>query len=224
MTYKYSEVRREIYNCSASNPLKKFRSFKDMVNLFTWYFWSMILLMFVAMIAYILLILYLPNKLFWLIPVPLFFIIPYIFEICCERLYHPSARKKELEEYQALYLNYIHDLQQILVSCGIDTPQKEAALKAECITRLDNQKKPYISASDATYSFLIGMPIGALVSSVMDNSDATNIVSIIGLVALGLLIIGFIRMIKFIRFYCDGYFKDQRLLSVLNELEYHRDS
>jgi uncharacterized membrane protein YcaP (DUF421 family) len=67
---------------------------------------------------------------------------------------------------------------------------------------------------------LIGVPLGALISSIIYNQDANSLEGIIVLILLGLFIIIGSQIGRKISFYSDGYFKDRHLLNILRELEY----
>lgn len=71
-----------------------------------------------------------------------------------------------------------------------------------------------------TYDLLIGVPLGALISSLIYADKDTAFVMIVAIVVIGIAIIGGIKIFGLIRFYTDGYFKDRYLLDALDELEY----
>ena len=50
MTYKYYDVRRDIYNECSDKSLKKFRTFKEMRKLFKLKFWIIFVLMMICLI------------------------------------------------------------------------------------------------------------------------------------------------------------------------------
>ena len=56
MTYKYYDVRREVYDKCSDKTLKRTRSFKDLKRLFKWYAWVIMTLLPVSMIAFIILV------------------------------------------------------------------------------------------------------------------------------------------------------------------------
>lgn len=78
------------------------------------------------------------------------------------------------------------------------------------------------SISSKIYDVAIGVPLGALVSAIIFKSSGedTLITNIIAVILLGFMIIGIVKAVNQLRYYSEGYFKDQYLLDVLNELEY----
>ena len=221
MTYKYYEVRREVYDKCSDKTLKRTRSFKDLRKLFKWYAWVIMSLLPVSMIAFIILVYAFPEKPYYLIPCAAAFIVTAIWEFRSERIYNAGERYRELEEVKNNYLQYIRNVKGVLSSCGIDSREKLDALKNECNARLDSHAKPYKSVSSTTYNMLISVPLGAVVSSIIyRNSGDAAVAQIVGLLMFGLMIIGFCKGFKALSFYADGYFKDRYLLEVLNELDY----
>lgn len=221
MTYKYYEVRREVYDKCSDKTLKRTRSFKDLKRLFKWYAWVIMALLLVSMIAFIILVYVFPGKPYYLIPCAAAFTVTAIWEFHSERIYNAGERYRELEEVKHNYLQYIRNVKGVLDSCGIDSREKLDALKKECNARLDSHTKPYKSVSSTTYNMLVSVPLGAVVSSIIyRNSGDTAVAQIVGLLMFGLMIIGICKGFKALSFYADGYFKDRYLLEVLNELDY----
>ena len=181
-------------------------------------------ILFCSMIAFLLLVFFIPEKPYYFIPVPVVFLVPIILEFSCEKIYNAEERKRELTEAKEAYEQYIQDLKSIFISCGIDSASKRKTLKFECTARLEKQAKPYNTINTNAYNILIGVPIGAIVSAIMyENNDSAALAQIVGLIMFGLLIIGFSKAFKTLVYYSDGHFKDRYLLEVLNELEYAED-
>ncbi len=224
MTYKYSQVRREIYACTSAQTIRKYRSLKEIKKLFRWYFWLLLAIVIAAMISYFLLIVFLPSTFYWLIPIPFIIALPCILEIYSEKFYKPTARQNDLNEYNAHYNQYINNIKQVFTTCGINTPDKEKLIKSECLSRMDKHGKPFAAAKKTAYSFLIGTPLTVLISTIIKPEDTPSISLIIGVIAFGIIAIAFLSVLKLFYYYADGYFKDKRLLETLNELEYHHDS
>ena len=114
----------------------------------------------------------------------------------------------------------MYNIKRVLDKNGIDTAQKRELLKNECIEILDKHKQKYISVKSRVFDMLIGVPLGALISSLIYQNNTSVINQILVIIMLGLIIIGFSNIIKKIKFYSDGYFKDKHLLDVLNEVQY----
>ena len=221
MTYKYYDVRREVYEKCSTKTLKRTRSFKDLRRLFKWYAWVIMSSLLVSMLTFIILANAFPGKPYYLIPCASTFIVIAIWEFCSERIYNAGERYRELEEAKNNYLQYIRNIKGVLNSFGIDSREKLDALKNECTARLDSHAKPYKSVSSTMYSMLISVPLGAVVSSIIyRNSGDAAVAQIVGLLMFGLMIIGICKGFKALTFYADGYFKDRYLLEMLNELDY----
>ena len=97
---------------------------------------------------------------------------------------------------------------------------KARYLKSECEQILSKHEQKYLALNNRTYEMLIGIPLGALISSIIYNQNLNSLEGIIVLILLGLFIIIGSQIGRKISFYSDGYFKDQHLLNVLRELEY----
>ena len=147
MTYKYYDIRREIYDKCSDKTLKRTRSFKDLRRLFKWHAWVIMSLLPVSMIAFIILVYAFPEKPYYLIPCAAAFIVTAIWEFRSERIYNANERYRELEEVKNNYLQYIRNVKGVLNSCGIDSREQLDALKKECNARLDSHTKPYKSVS-----------------------------------------------------------------------------
>lgn len=224
ITYKYLEVRREIYNKCSNKALKRIRSFSDMKKLFKQSLWVMLSILVAAMVAFVLLAVFFPKKTYYLIPVPITFLVPIIFEFRCEKFYNEKERNHELAEIKDAYEHYIQEIKTVLDFCGINSSQKRHALKAECKANLEKHAKPYNAIISNAYSILVGIPLGAIVSAIIyANSSDTAVVQMIAMIMFGLIVIGFCKMHKMLAYYSDGYFKDRYLLEILDELEYAED-
>lgn len=221
MTYKYVEVRREIYERCSDKPLKKHRSFKDLKRLLKGGYGGLLFLALAclgcALIVYILA----PQSICCFIPLAVAYGIIIVMEFSGEKRYHAEERKKELSEKAELYEQYVMDIEEALRDCGIDDEKKRAILKAECEGRLSDRVKPYTTASSRAFDMLIGVPVGLLISSFMHRDSDVLVGQILGIIVIGLIIIAGVRLLKFITYYSDGYFKDRFLLNALNELEYN---
>ena len=100
-TYCYWEVRRDVYEQCSNNPPKKYRTFADMKKLFKASYWLMLIGMICCLLAYLILFVVFPDKVFWIIPVCCTFVLEIISEFFGGKMYNPSERKKELEKTNA---------------------------------------------------------------------------------------------------------------------------
>ena len=224
MTYKYREVRREVYNrCSGKAP-KKYRSFSRMKKLFKKSYWILLLVTVGSAIPFFYLMVFAPEGPYFLIPALIPCITQIVLEISRDKLYNAEERELELAEIRSSYETYIQELKEVLNSCGIDSAQKRKTLKAECNACLEMHAKPYSRISSNAYNMLIGVPLGAVISTIIyQNKDGAAMAQIVLLIMVGLIIIGLSKAFKTLLYYCDGHFKDCYLLEVLNELEYIDD-
>ena len=221
-TYKYWNVRRDIFEKCSDKKLKSFRSFSDMKRLFNCWFWISLLLMILCLVSLVVLTLIFPNKLYYLTPTAVFAVIAILVELFGHRMYNSSEREKEKEKQNANLEEYVTDIESVLKSNGINTREQISALKQECHQRIDLYKENCKSISSKIYDVAIGVPLGAWVSAIIfkSSSEDTLITNIIAVILLGLMIIGIVKVVDKLRYYSEGYFKDQYLLDVLNELEY----
>lgn len=224
MTYKYYDVRRDIYNECSDKSLKKFRTFKEMRKLFKLKFWIIFVLMMICLILMGVLSLCLPNKGWYFIPMIILIILSIISEIQGESLYNSAERKEEIDKQGKCYDEYVKNIITVLNSNGLYTKEQWSQLKEECKLKLESHESSYKSIGNQIYNILIGVPLGALISSLIyKNSDAV-VKSIIGIIILGIVCILIIKILKKITFYTDGYFKDEYLMSALCELDYYSES
>lgn len=176
-----------------------------------------------AMIALVLFAVFAPGKPYYLIPVPIAFLIQIILEFRCDKIYNAEERNRELAEMKGAYEQYIQEIKEVLNACGIDSPKKRKALQVECKASLEKQAKPYNVVSSNAYSMLIGVPLGAIISTIMYANGDSIVAAQILIIIFGLIVIGVSRAFKTLTYYSDGHFKDRYLLEVLNELEYVED-
>lgn len=221
-TYKYMNVRRDIYEKCSDKKLKSFRSFSDIKRLFKGWFWILLLLMVLCLLSLVVLTLIFPNKFYYLIPTAVFAVIVILVELFGHRMYNSSEREKEKAEQNANLEEYVRDVESVLKSNGINTKEQISALKQECHQRIDLYKEKCKSINSKIYDVAIGVPLGAWVSAIIfkSSSEDTLITNIIAVILLGFMIIGIVNAVNQLRYYSKGYFKDQYLLDALNELEY----
>ena len=221
-TYKYCNIRRDIFEKCSDKKLKGFRSFSDVKRLFNCWFWISILSMILCLVSLVILTLVFQDKFYFLIPTVVFCVISILVELFGHRMYNSSEREKEKKKQNATLESYVRGAEKVLKSHGITTEEQIFALKQECHQRVDLYKEQCKSISSKIYDVAIGVPLGALVSAIIFKSSGedTLITNIIAVILLGLMIIGIVKSVNQLRYYSEGYFKDQYLLDVLNELEY----
>jgi hypothetical protein len=67
MTYKYLEVRREIYEKNPSNKINSYRSFSEMMRLFKLPFWIMLGILVITFISLVAITIFASNSPFVLL-------------------------------------------------------------------------------------------------------------------------------------------------------------
>lgn len=223
MTYKYLDIRRDIYNECSKMQIKKYRSFNDMKKLFKWSYWAILICIPLFSVLGLVLLFSLPNTIYWIIPLAMITVLSVIVEVKSESMYNPSERKKEIDTNNEYYNSYIEKITKILKSHGIVNNKQVQILKEECSKTLSNNEKQYKLVNSKIYDILIGVPLGALISSLIYKNNEAIVEQIICIMAIGGLGLIFTKVIKKLLYFSDGHFKDQFLLNVLNELEYCLD-
>ena len=221
MTYKYRYIRRAIYE---ENPMQKVnttRRLQDMTRLFKAPYLILSLLSFFALMILCLFLMFNPHSLYIIIPMLAILIIMVILQIPREKyLYHNAARAEELSGIMHNYEQYISSVQDILQSYGINTHQKVLALKAECESTLKSRDEKFNKWNNKILDMLIGVPIGALIASIMYADSKAIPSAILVIIIIGIAIFAILQGIRLFNRYSDGYFKDKYLLDVISELDY----
>lgn len=223
MTYKYLDIRRDIYNECSKMQIKKYRSFNDMKKLFKWSYWAILICIPLFSVLGLVLLFSLPNTIYWIIPLAMITVLSVIVEVKSESMYNPSERKKEIDTNNEYYNSYIEKITKIFKSHGIVNSKQIKILKEECSKALSNNEKQYRLVNSKIYDILIGVPLGALISSLIYKNNEAIVEQIICIMAIGGLGLVFTKVVKKLLYFSDGHFKDQFLLNVLNELEYYLD-
>lgn len=222
MTYKYYEVRRQIYENCSDKSLNSYRTFSDMKKLFKKSFWAILILMLCCLIGTVILSFFSSTPYIFL-PIVGMISLSIFSEIKSEKLYVPEQRKVELKQRSQSYIEYIKSIKSTLEECGLTEKRHWQALKTECEKSLTAQDRKYAAANNKVFDMLIGVPLGALISSIIFKGSDAIISQILSVIVIGLMIIAFMKVVKKLRYYSDGYFKDQYLFNVLSELEYTID-
>lgn len=221
-TYRYFEIRRDIYEQCSNKTIKKYRTFADMRKLFKLNYWLMLIGMLICLISFITILLFLPDTFYWLIPVGAISLLSIIGEVFDNRMYNPAERHKEIKEHRANLVMYIENIQTTLIRHGIQTKDQRDTLRKECEQQLSTHNANYNAINNKVFDMLIGVPLGAFISALIYKSESANLIisQLFTIVILGLMIIGVSNILNRITYYSDGRFKDQYLLDVLNELDY----
>lgn len=222
-TYRYWDVRHDVYTRCANTPLKRVRTFNEMRKLFKWSYWAILIAMVMCMLSVFILVFFFPHISYYsIIPIGVVFLLSIISEFLSDKLYNPSARKKELDDRATCLNQYVSDINDVLVSHGITTQEQRNFLRQECQDQLTKHSNAFLSVSNRTFEMLIGVPLGALVSALIYKSNSADIVisQLVFVIIIGLAILGVAHTAKKLTFYSEGHFKDRFLLEALNELNY----
>ena len=220
-TYRYWEVRRDIYDKLSNKRIKNYRTFADMQRLFTLRFWIIIGGIMLSLVAFLVLSFTYPNKPWYMIPCVIILGLIIYSEFYESKMYNPIERKKEIGERNLRLEQYLSDVRSVLVSHGISTTEQIAALKEECKKQVDTHNSTFKSISGKIYDMLVGVPLGAFISALIYNDKVNEvIINIFSLIIIGLSIIGIASIFKKNSYYSSGSFKDKFLLDVICELKY----
>lgn len=221
MTLKYWYIRRDIYEENPEDILNSYRSIADMVRLFRLPYWTMLgILLFASVLLFVFIMLPLQNLVIW-IPIIIIVLINLLSQIPRERyLYKDPARSDEMAERMMSYEQYVLDVWVIFHKHGIDTLEKLSILKTECEAILKAHEDKYTKVNSRLVEMLIGVPLGALIASIIYTDSNTFPMAIIALVIIGFIVIGVVKLVKYINYYSEGYFKDKYLLDAINEVIY----
>jgi hypothetical protein len=210
-----------MYEKKPADKLNSFRSMADMIRLFKLPYWIMLGGLFIASIFLIIIGLQSPQSPFIWIPIIIIVLVYIVSQIPREKyLYKDSARSDEVSEKMKNYEQYICDVWNILHKHGINTPEKLNTLKIECEKTLKIREEKFDKINSKLSEMLIGVPLGALIASIIYAGSDAIPVTIGAIVLIGIIVLGVIKLIKSINYYSEGYFKDKYLLDAINELIY----
>ena len=221
MTYRYYNVRREINNDSSEKELNKYRSFEELKKLYKPFHWVVFSLMFLSLFAFIVLAIVVDNKLWCSIPLLIIIGCDKLWDNKAERFYNKEEREKELKNIASAYEEYLKNIKNILMKNGVDTKDKCDCLKRECLSIFEKREKKYSVLNNRVFEITIGVPIGALISSIMSNNTDTISTQAAAFLLIGIGIYALISLTKFITYHTEGYWKDEQLLNALDEMEYY---
>lgn len=221
MTYRYYKIRREIFEDNSEKPLKKFRSGSDLKELFNSFHWTVLVLTIVSFIAFIVMSIFVVNKLWCIFPLLIIILLTDLWDYKAEKFYNKDARKKELMSIDCDYENYLKSIYEILHNNGIESEKELNILIDECSKVLEKRDNRFQFIKSKAYEIFLGIPIGALITSLINQNSAEFPIQIITALILGLLMYPLFSLAKFVSNYMNGYQKDQSLLKALNEMRYY---
>ena len=221
MTYRYYKIRREIFEDDSEKPLKKFRSGSDLKELFKPFHWIVFSLMIASLIAIVIISIFVTNKLWNAVPLLIIILLTDLWDYKAEKFYNKDARKKELMSIDCDYENYLKSIYEILHNNGIESEKELNILIDECSKVLEKRDNRFQFIKSKAYEIFLGIPIGALITSLINQNSEKIPPQIVTVLLLGLLIYPIFSFVKFVLNYADGYQQDQSLLKALNEMKYY---
>lgn len=220
MTYRYHNVRREICNDSYEKKLNTYRSIKDLKKLYKPFHWFVFSVMILSLVAFIILAIFVDNKLWCSVPLVIIIGCDKLWDSKAERFYNKEEREKELKNIDSAYEDYLKNIKSILIKNGVDTKEKCNLLKKECLSVFEHREAKYSILNNRAFEITIGVPIGALISTIISNNMDTITVQAAAILLFGIMSYALISFIKFVSYHTEGYWKDEQLLNALNEMEY----
>lgn len=205
------------------NPMSQLnahRSLTDMARLFKRSAWIMLGCLFLAGILMIIAI-FIHNILFAIAYTVIIIGVSVLLEILPEKyLYNISERGIELSEKKQHYVECIKAVHRILIEHDINTYKKLEKLKLECESILKAWETNFSKTNSKVIDMFIGVPLGALIASIIYANSNAVIGSIVFVILTGIIVLEAVKLIKFINYYSEGHFKDKYLLNAINELDY----
>lgn len=177
MTYKYLEVRREIYEKNPSKKMNSYRSISDIIRLFKLPLWIMLGVIVISLIALIAITIIDPGRPYAFLPMIIILMICVLSQIPRENyFYNKVERENELSKNRNDYKQYVSEIKITLQEHGINTPEKLEKLKAECDKELKMHEDIFTKINSKIVDMLIGVPLGSLIASLIyADSNAVSI-------------------------------------------------
>lgn len=119
------------------------------------------------------------------------------------------------------YENYLKSIYEILQNNGIKSERELNILIDECNEWLEKRDNKFRFLKRKVFEICLGIPIGALITSLMNQNSEDISTQTVAMLLLGLIIYALFSFVKFLSDYADGYQKDQNLLKAPNEMKYY---
>lgn len=224
MTYKYIYIREALFEKDPENKFKSKsnRSFGEIKSLLKPISWVMLITILLSGLAYFV-ALFTCNEYSW-IPLIIFAPISILFASLRNKfLFYDTASATELIEQANNYDKYVLEIAEIFRPY-IKSYKELMKLKSECEATLKTYEKKYVRTNSKIYDLFIGVPLGALIASLIYTNNNVQFVAIGVVIFIGVFIMVFVKMIRFIERYISGYNKDHYLLDAINELDYSEET
>lgn len=224
MTYKYLLIRREMFVNKPMEQVDKKRGFREMCTLFTWKSWLMLGIMFSTLIPLLLRVVFYFDVIFTVFLLIIQVLVYVIYSTIDEKhLYNENVRNDEISKLKLNNEECVLSIFRTLKANGIDSNFKFNVLLDEC----SNEVKSYIESVNkrkkTIYELLIGVPLGALVASVIYANNGAALESIVVLVVVGIISSIIHKIINSVIYRTELHYQDKYLLDCLNEIKYNQD-
>lgn len=223
MTFKYIEVKKEIFSLHSKNPIKRFRTINEIKELFTAFHWIILVLAIIVTIMTIICTFVFKNELLGLGLSFIMFALSVIFDWKGEKHYNKSKRAEEIKTQKKLHNAHIEKVKRVLKECNITNEKHITLLKAECLERLQSYDKKYKSLTNNVVEILLILPISMFITSLINGTSDAMSNQIEGVLIVGVVLFSFVIIFKKLIFFYNGFHKDKYLLNCLKDIEYYME-
>ena len=221
MTYKYEEVKREIWERKPDKTLYPRRTLKEIKTTISFRFWILFGIAVAGLIASVILFIYGLSK--WcIVPLIIDFIVLTISDWLGEKNYNVLPRKAELKKQKEKYKEYINTINKILRNCNIETQDQIECLKIEAKDNISKFENRFNSIRTKMMDLWIAIPLAALFESFWASKTDVDPTRIASFIVFGLFCLSIISIIRKILIHFNVIRKDYYLLQVLIEMDYQK--
>lgn len=219
MTYKYEEVKREIWERKPDKLLYPRRTLKEIRATISIRFWILFSIAVAGLIASVILFIYGLSE--WcIVPLIIDFIVLTISDWLGEKNYNVLPRKAELKKQKEKYKEYINTINKILRNCNIETQDQIECLKIEAKDNISKFENRFNSIRTKMMDLWIAIPLAALLESFWASKTDADPTRIASFIVFGLFGLSTISIIRKIYIHFNVIRKDYYLYQVLLETDY----
>jgi|GEM_PF-6008830 len=219
MTYKYEEVKREIWESKPDKILYQRRTAKEIRTTISFRFWLLFGIAVTALIVSV--ILFICGLSNWcIVPLIIDFIALAISDWLGEKNYNALPRKAELKKQKENYKEYIKTINMILSDCNIETMDQIECLKKEAKENISKFENRFNSIRTKMMDLWIAIPLAALLESFWASKTDADPTRIASFIVFGLFCLSTLSIIRKIYIHFNVIRKDYYLYQVLLETDY----
>ena len=219
MTYKYEEVKREIWESKPDKVLYQRRTLKEIRTTISFRFWILFGIAVAGLIASV--ILFICGLSNWcIVPLIIVYIVLTISDWLGEKNYNVLPRKAELKKQKEKYKEYINTIDKTLRNCNIETQDQIQCLKKEAKDNISKFENRFNSIRTKMMDLWIAIPLAALLESFWASKTDVDPTRIASFIVLGLFCLSIISIIRKILIHFNVIRKDYYLLQTLTEIDY----